>query len=60
MNEGDQTPSFSMVDLRQPGVHIDQNWFAMSLWIGKTMSLFLVRVKYCNARVFATAGPQSV
>ncbi len=46
MNGGDQTPSFSMVDLRQPGVHIDQNWFAMSLRASATDT-----VGYDDARI---------
>ncbi|MGV0035092.1 MAG: acyl-CoA dehydrogenase family protein [Candidatus Azotimanducaceae bacterium WSBS_2022_MAG_OTU7] len=49
MNEDDQTPSFSMVDLRQAGVNIDQNWFAMSLRASATDT-----VGYEDARIPAT------
>lgn len=49
MNEDDQTPSFSMVDLRQAGVNIDQNWFAMSLRASATDT-----VGYEDARIPVT------
>ena len=49
MHEDDQAPSFSMVNLSQPGVDIDRNWFAMSLRASATDT-----VLYEGARVPAS------
>lgn len=49
MHQDDQSPSFSMVNLSQPGVDIDRNWFAMSLRASATDT-----VLYEGARIPAS------
>jgi alkylation response protein AidB-like acyl-CoA dehydrogenase len=49
MHEEDQAPSFSMVNLSQPGVDIDRNWLAMSLRASATDT-----VLYEGARIPAS------
>ena len=49
MHQDDQAPSFSMVNLSQPGVDIDRNWFAMSLRASATDT-----VLYEGARIPAS------
>ena len=45
MFENEESPSFSMIDLTQPGVKIDRNWFAMSLRASATDTVLYEEAK---------------